>query len=41
MVRYLIDQDASTLEDVLGFNTAGYAYSASETQDEMSPVFIR
>ena len=41
MVRYLIDQDASTLEDVLGFNTAGYAYSASEIQDEMSPVFIR
>lgn len=41
MVRYLIDQDASTLEDVLGFNTAGYAFSASETQDEMSPVFIR
>ena len=41
MVRHLIDREASTLEDVLEFNSDGYAYSESETLDKMSPVFIR
>jgi cytoplasmic iron level regulating protein YaaA (DUF328/UPF0246 family) len=41
MVRYLIDQDASSIEDILGFNLDGYAFSESETQDILNPVFVR
>ena len=41
MVRYLIDQGASSIEDILGFNLDGYAFSESETQDVLNPVFVR
>jgi len=41
MVRYLIDKDASSIEDMLGFNLGGYAFSKSETQDILNPVFVR
>ena len=41
MVRHLIDQDASSIEDIKSFTTAGYAYSEAETLDALNPVFIR
>jgi cytoplasmic iron level regulating protein YaaA (DUF328/UPF0246 family) len=41
MARHLIDQQANTLEEILSFNKEGYAFSASETEDPMSPVFVR
>ncbi|MGB1405081.1 MAG: YaaA family protein, partial [Flavobacteriaceae bacterium] len=41
MARHLIDQQANTLEEILSFNKEGYAFSASETKDPMSPVFVR
>ncbi|MCH9659825.1 MAG: peroxide stress protein YaaA, partial [Bacteroidetes bacterium] len=41
MTRYCIDTDASTYEDILGFNYDGYAYSEEYTQKESEPVFIR
>ena len=41
MVRYLIDMDASSINEILGFNFDGYTFSESETQDELNPVFVR
>jgi len=41
MVRHLIDQDATSIEDVIEFNAEGYAFSDSETQDALNPVFVR
>ena len=41
MVRYLIDIDASSINEILGFNFDGYTFSESETQDELNPVFVR
>lgn len=41
MVRYLIDKDASSINEILGFNFDGYNFSKSETQDELNPVFVR
>ena len=41
MVRYLIDKDASSINEILGFNFDGYNFSESETQDELNPVFVR
>jgi cytoplasmic iron level regulating protein YaaA (DUF328/UPF0246 family) len=41
MARHLIDQQANTPEEILSFNKEGYAFSASETKDPMSPVFVR
>jgi cytoplasmic iron level regulating protein YaaA (DUF328/UPF0246 family) len=41
MVRHFIDQDASSIEDIKSFTTAGYAYSEAETLDALNPVFIR
>ena len=41
MVRYLIDKDASSINEILGFNFDGYTFSKSETQDELNPVFVR
>ena len=41
MVRYLIEHNASTLEELKGFTFGGYAFSAAETSEEFSPVFVR
>jgi cytoplasmic iron level regulating protein YaaA (DUF328/UPF0246 family) len=41
MARYLLEQKATTLEDLKGFSSEGYAYSEEESLDSMNPVFIR
>ncbi|EKF55661.1 hypothetical protein I215_05487 [Galbibacter marinus] len=41
MVRYIVDTNAQTLEDIKGFNTDGYQYSEQYTQREDQPVFVR
>ena len=41
MARYIIDNNSKNLEHILGFNSAGYAFSENETKNSMEPVFIR
>ena len=41
MVRYIIDSDAKTLDDIKGFNLEGYIYSKEHTLKPDQPVFIR
>jgi cytoplasmic iron level regulating protein YaaA (DUF328/UPF0246 family) len=41
MVRYILDQGATTLEDLQGFDTGGYQYSREHTLKPNQPVFIR
>ncbi|MCM4169676.1 Peroxide stress resistance protein YaaA [Arenibacter antarcticus] len=41
MVRYLLESNAKTLEDVKGFDQEGYLYSMEHTLKENQPVFIR
>ncbi len=41
MVRYILDSDAKTLEDIKGFNLDEYEYSKEHTLKENEPVFIR
>ncbi|MEP0131309.1 MAG: peroxide stress protein YaaA [Eudoraea sp.] len=41
MVRYIVDTDAKTLEDIRGFNLDEYIYSKEHTLRENQPVFIR
>jgi len=41
MVRYILDTDAKTLEDVKGFNYDDYLYSKEHTLRENQPVFVR
>lgn len=41
MVRYILDTDARTLEDIKGFNLDDYIYSREHTLKENQPVFIR
>jgi cytoplasmic iron level regulating protein YaaA (DUF328/UPF0246 family) len=41
MVRYIIDSNAQTLEDIKGFNLDEYMFSAEHTLKENQPVFIR
>ena len=41
MARHLIENNASTLEDVLYFSSEGYAFNESETKDPLNPVFVR
>jgi len=41
MVRYIIDTQAETLEDLKNFNTDGYLFSEAHTVKENQPVFIR
>lgn len=40
MVRYLIESGAESIEDIKGFNLAGYRYD-SERSKPLEPVFIR
>lgn len=41
MVRYIIDSNAKTLEDIKGFNFDDYMYSKEHTLKVNQPVFIR
>ena len=41
MVRYILDTDAKTLEDVKAFDRDGYLFSKEHTLKENQPVFIR
>lgn len=41
MVRYIIDSNAKTLDDIKGFNLDEYIFSKEHTLKENEPVFIR
>lgn len=41
MVRYIIDNESKTLEDIKGFDYEGYRFSEEHTQKKNEPVFIR
>ncbi|WP_446050460.1 peroxide stress protein YaaA [Zobellia laminariae] len=41
MVRYIIDKDVNTLDDLKGFNYDEYEFSEAHTVKENEPVFIR
>ena len=41
MVRYIVDKDCKTLEDVKGFDYEGYRFSEVHTEKAQEPVFIR
>ena len=41
MVRYIIDKDAKTLDDIKCFDYDGYSYSEKYTEKENEPVFVR
>jgi cytoplasmic iron level regulating protein YaaA (DUF328/UPF0246 family) len=41
MARYLIDTNAQTADDVLGFDIGGYRYSEEHTTGLTAPVFVR
>ncbi|MDT0295431.1 peroxide stress protein YaaA [Mesonia ostreae] len=41
MVRYILDKDVHTLDDLRGFNYDDYRFSEKETEKELEPVFIR
>ncbi|TVZ15149.1 peroxide stress protein YaaA [Maribacter sp. MAR_2009_72] len=41
MVRYIIDHNANTLEEIKGFNLDDYQFSPEHTVKQNQPVFIR
>jgi cytoplasmic iron level regulating protein YaaA (DUF328/UPF0246 family) len=41
MVRYIIDTNAASLDDIKAFDYDGYKFSAAYTKNENEPVFIR
>lgn len=41
MVRYILDNNVNSLNELLGFNTDGYAFSEEYTINKNEPVFIR
>ncbi len=41
MVRYILDKNAKTLEDIKGFDYDDYTYSKEHTLKENEPVFVR
>ena len=41
MVRYIVDNNVSSYEELLGFNLSNYSYNEAETLDENHPVFTR
>ncbi len=41
MVRYIVDNNAKTIEDIKGFNLDDYQYSKEHTLKENQPVFVR
>ncbi len=41
MVRYILDSNAKTLDDIRGFHADGYEFSQAHTLKENQPVFVR
>ena len=41
MVRYIVDNDVSSYNELLGFNLGNYSYNEAETSDDNVPVFTR
>ena len=41
MVRYIVDHNAQSLDEIRGFNYEGYEYSREHTVKESQPVFVR
>lgn len=41
MVRYIIDNECETLDEVKGFDYEGYRFSEEYTENENEPTFIR
>jgi cytoplasmic iron level regulating protein YaaA (DUF328/UPF0246 family) len=41
MSRFIIDNQLTQVEDILGFDYEGYSYSEKETKSPDKPVFIR
>lgn len=41
MVRFILDQNIHSQEDILGFDYMDYRFSEQYTEDENQPVFIR
>ncbi|MFT4831494.1 MAG: cytoplasmic iron level regulating protein YaaA (DUF328/UPF0246 family) [Psychroserpens sp.] len=41
MVRYILESNAETLEDIKAFDVDGYAYSEQFTENVQEPVFVR
>ncbi|KKL98900.1 hypothetical protein LCGC14_1819810, partial [marine sediment metagenome] len=41
MVKYIVDKDVKTLEDLKGFDYNDYTFSDSHTSKKNEPVFIR
>ena len=41
MVRYIVDNNVSGYNELLGFNLGNYSYNQAETSDENKPVFTR
>jgi cytoplasmic iron level regulating protein YaaA (DUF328/UPF0246 family) len=41
MVRYILDKNVRTLEDLHGFDYLDYTYSGEHTLNKMQPVFVR
>ena len=41
MVRYIVDNDVSSYNELVGFNLGNYSYNEAETSDDNFPVFTR
>lgn len=41
MVRYIIDSDAKSLDDIKGFDYMDYRFSEQDTKKQNEPVFVR
>lgn len=41
MLRYILDHNVDTLEEVKDFDYDGYAFSEEHTSDPLNPVFVR
>ena len=41
MVRYILDNNAKTLDDIKGFNLEEYEFSQEHTIRPNQPVFVR
>jgi cytoplasmic iron level regulating protein YaaA (DUF328/UPF0246 family) len=41
MVRYIVDNNVTGYNELLGFNSSNYSYNETETTDDNYPVFTR
>ena len=41
MTRYIVDNNINSLEGLKGFNYEGYGFSAEQSREENTLVFIR